>query len=98
MMDDAFLLALSLKFAGAFAGAVLSVIFLPPKTRGEFIRRFSLSLIAGLLFGDAVHDYFKWGDTWRMDIAAAAVTSMLSWFVIGAALRIIGSWKPTKSE
>lgn len=98
MPDPLVLATISIKLLGSLAGAVLALVFLPPKTRGEFIRRFSLSLIAGLLFGDGVHDYFKWGDTWRMDMAAAAVTSMLSWFVIGAALRIIGSWKPTKNE
>ncbi len=84
---------LALKFLGAFAGAVIALVFLPPKTRNEFFRRAGISLLTGLIFGDAVHDYLKWAPSWQMELAASALTAMMSWFVIGAAVRIIGSWK-----
>jgi hypothetical protein len=94
-MDSAGVLmtTLALKFSGAFAGAVLALVFLPPKSRGEFVRRAVLSLIAGLIFADPLRDWLKWPETWQMDLAAATAVAMLSWFVIGAAVRIIGSWK-----
>ncbi len=98
MGDGAFWTALALRLLGALAGAVLALVFQPPKTRTEFIRRASLSLICGIIFGDVVRDYLKWLDTWQMNLASSAGTSLLSWFLIGAAIRVIGRWTPPKER
>ncbi len=95
MMEDGFLATLALKLLGAVAGAVLALVFLPPKTRTEFIRRAALSVIAGIIFGDPVHEWLKWPDTWQMNLAASAGTAMVSWFAAGAVVRVIASWKPS---
>lgn len=95
-MDDGFLAAIALKLLGALAGAVLALVFQPPKTRTEFIRRASLSIICGIIFGDVARDYLKWLDTWQMNLASSAGTSLLSWFIIGAVIRVIGKWTPPK--
>ena len=92
----AFWTAIALRVLGAIAGTVLALVFLPPKTRTEFIRRASLSMICGIIFGDAVRDYLKWADLAQMDIASSAGTSMLSWPVVGAVIRVIGKWTPPK--
>lgn len=85
---------IALKFLGAVSGAILALVFLPPTTRGEFIRRFSLSLASGIIFGDPAKDYLRWPDTWQMYLASSAGVAMLSWFVMGAIVRLIGAWKP----
>lgn len=83
---------LLLKLAGALGGAILALVFQPPKRLSEFVTRSVFSILSGLLFADAVHEYLKWGATWQMDLAAAALTSMLSWFVMGAVVRVVGKW------
>ena len=97
-MLDGDSLAVALKALGSVAGAVLALIFQPPKTRPEFTTRSIFSIICGLVFSDAVKDYLHWPDTWQMFLAAAALTSMLSWFVMGAVTRIIAKWTPPKGE
>ena len=95
MLDLAPVLAAILKSAGSLAGATLAFIFLPPKTLGQFAQRGIFSVGSGLLFGGNVLDYLHWADTPRRSIAADAITAMLSWFVFGAAVRVIGKWMPS---
>lgn len=87
---------LLLKIAGALAGAILALVFQPPKRMSEFVTRAVFSIMSGVLFGEGVHAFLKWGETWQMDLAAAALTSMLSWFVMAALVRVIGKWNPPK--
>lgn len=96
MMDLATALAAALKSAGSLAGTTLAFIFLPPKTPGQFAQRGIFSFGSGLLFGGNVLDYLHWAETPRMVLAADAITAMLSWFVFGAAVRVIGKWMPSK--
>lgn len=92
-LEDA-LQAISAKFAGSFLGAAMALIFLPPKTRTEFVRRFVLALLLGLIFAEAARNYLGWPDTIEMQVASGAGVAMLSWFVFGAVVRIIGKWNP----
>lgn len=85
-----------LKIAGSLAGAVLALVFQPPKKLSEFVTRAVFSIMSGMLFGEAIHDYLKWGATWQMELAASALTAMLSWFVMGAVVRVVGRWMPPK--
>lgn len=81
------------KFLGSVSGSVLALVWLPPKTRSEFVRRAVLSLVCGFIFGDVLRIQLHWPDTWQMDLAASAASAMLAWFVMGAVVRVIGSWK-----
>ena len=85
---------LTLKAIGTVGGSILALSFQPPKDRAEWIYRSVFSLLSGALFADATHDYLKWPQTWQMDIASAAATAMLSWFLMGAVVRFINVWKP----
>lgn len=87
-------LAIVLKAVGSVAGGVLALVFQPPKNRAELTTRSVFSILSGMLFSDAVKDYLHWPDTWQMFLASAALTAMLSWFVMGAITRIIGKWNP----
>ena len=91
--DNALLVAL-VKIGGPFLGAVLALIFQPPKTRSEFVTRSAFSIISGLLFSEPAREYLKWADTWQMGLAAGALCAALSWWLMAAIVRIIGAWKP----
>lgn len=96
MPDAALVISLVLKALGSLSGAVMALVFQPPKTLAEFVTRAVFSILCGLLFGDIVRDHFAWLETWQMVMAAAALTSLLSWFIMGAATRIISKWTPPK--
>lgn len=95
-MDSALVATILIKGGAALAGAILALVFQAPKTRAEFVTRAVFSILSGLLFGDVVREYFKWAETWQMVVAAGALTSMLSWFIMGAVTRIISKWTPPK--
>ena len=76
----------------------MALVFLPPATKTEFMRRFSLSVIAGMLWGDLAREYFRWPDTWQMYLASSAIIAMLGWFGVGTAIRLVSMWKPPKGE
>lgn len=82
------------KLASAFLGAVMALVFQPPKNRAEFTTRALFSIICGVVFSDPVRDWFKWPDAAQYHVAAGALTAMLSWWIMGAVVRIIGAWKP----
>ena len=85
---------LGVKLASAFLGAIMALVFQPPKNQAEFITRGLFSLIAGMVFSDPARDWLKWPDTVQYHVAAAALTAMLSWWLMGMLVRIIGAWKP----
>jgi hypothetical protein len=97
MFSDGLILPLILKAIGSFTGAVLALVFQPPKTIAEFVTRSVFSTLVGFLGGDAAREnYLHWTDTWQMWLASAALTAMLSWFIMGAVTRIIAKlkWAP----
>lgn len=85
--------AVAIKFAAAFCGAVLALVFQPPKTRAEFYTRAAFSLISGMIFAGQVREYLKWPISLDTDIASGALTALLSWWIMGALVRIIDAWK-----
>ena len=93
-MDGLIVTALSVKALGSVSGAVLALVFQPPKRMSEFVTRGVFSTMSGMLFGEAVRDKLQWPDTWQMNLSAVSLTAMLSWFVMGAVVRIINKWKP----
>lgn len=85
---------LAIKASSALAGAILALVFQPPKNRPEFVTRAIFSVVAGIVFSVPVRDWLKWAPTIEHDIAAAVLTAMLSWFLMTAIVRVIGTWKP----
>lgn len=94
MIPDDTLAGMALKFIGSASGSVLALVFLPPKSLAEFVSRTVFSLISGVVFADPAREYIGWADTWQMQIAAATAVALLSWFVMGAVVRVISMWKP----
>lgn len=98
MVLDGVTQVLAIDLLGALAGALLALLFLPPKNRFEFRRRFLLSLLSGVIFADPARTYLGWEPIWQKHLAASAGVAMLSWFLVGAAIRIINRWTPPKDE
>jgi hypothetical protein len=85
------------KLVGGFAGAVLALIFIPPKTLAGFFRRSIASLITGPVFAPVTHAQFGWADTWEMWLAASALTSFLSWWLLGVIVGAAKKWITDKT-
>jgi len=72
----------------------LALLFQPPKTINEGKRRAAISLLAGLTTGDMLRQLYNLPPNFEMWMACAAIIAAGSWWVIGAAIRILGAWKP----
>lgn len=85
------------KVTGSVGGAMLALLFQPPKTINEGKRRAAISLLAGLTTGELLRQFYNLPPNFEMWMASAAIISAGSWWVIGAAIRVIaalGGWKP----
>ena len=78
---------------GAVLGSILALAFLPPKTMRDFLTRSTFSLIFGFVFAEPVRVWLKWEPEMSMLVAAASLTALASWWVWGAAVRLIGAYK-----
>lgn len=90
--------ALGIKIASALAGAVLALIFKPPRSRGEAWRRLTFTVIAGVAAGGPLRaEVLRWQDTVENLAFATVLAAAVSWFVAPiflAALKGIAAPKP----
>lgn len=77
-----------IKVAGAFAGTILALVFLPPQTLSGFFRRSTASMICGPIFAPVLHSYLLWPSAWEHWLASAALTSFISWWCMGAVVAL----------
>ena len=82
------------KAVGAVLGSILALAFLPPKNTRDFITRSVFSTIFGFVFSEPTRNWLKWEATMSMNVAAATLAALGSWWVWGAAVRVIGAYKP----
>jgi hypothetical protein len=82
-----------LKVFGAFAGTIVNILFMPPKTKKEFIRRLVVSLIMGAVASDTLKEKLALSNTWQSDVFAVFLASALGWWCMGTAIRIVRGWK-----
>lgn len=86
--------------AGAAIGALLSLVYIPPKSVKEAVSRALFSVPSGFIFGFIILDYMKWPQTFQHWMAATVVVGMFSWLLAGVVVRILDSvnkWPPWKS-
>lgn len=81
------------KAVGAVLGSILALAFLPPNNMRDFVTRSVFSLISGFVFSDPVRVWLKWDADISMNMAAASLTALASWWVWGAVVRLIGAYK-----
>ena len=86
--------ALIAKIIGSAAGAILALVFVPPKTMRGFLRRGAAALISGPIFAPYVQSWA--GFTADIDgmISAACLAAFASWWLMGALKRAVDLWKP----
>lgn len=83
------------KALGALGGTIVALVFQPPKSVNEFYGRSAVSIVSGLLFGDALREnWLKWPDTFGSNLAAFGVVSLTSWWVLAMAVRISKKYTP----
>lgn len=92
-MDE--LTATAIKALGSMGGAILALVFQPPTTVRDFAIRSVFAFLCGVFFGDPVRQqYLHWPETWQMWVASSALVALASWWLFGAAVRVVGIWKP----
>jgi len=83
------------KMIGILAGTFLSLIFVPPRTIGGFVRRTSAAIVFGYMFGGVTEVFLiRWTGMIASDetkIAAYSLTAFLSWTGMGAVTRFAKS-------
>lgn len=84
------------KGGGAIAGSAISLAYMLPRGRREAATRFAVGFVSGMVFGGAaglkLADQF--GLSGRLSeaetaLAGAAAVSLLSWWLVGAAIRAV---------
>lgn len=96
-MTPEILSAMILKLAGSFAGAVVALVFVPPRTTSGFFRRSIVALIGGAVFAPYVQ--YKGGFSPDNEglFAAACLAAFVSWWCAGALKRAAEAWLPPRS-
>lgn len=77
------------RLIGAAGGAIVGIVFIWPQTRREAASRFLVSMIAGALLEPHIAWYLKIPDATDMTMGTAAMGAALSWWVMGATVRLI---------
>jgi hypothetical protein len=91
-------LGLTPKIIGAFAGALLSILFVEPKNRRDGWRRFVGSFIAGPIIATFVLHQTAWPPTWDFVALAALLSAFLAFPVLKTGYRLAQAWVERKME
>lgn len=78
---------LAAKIAGTFSGAILALVFIPPRTRAGFFRRSLGALVFGGAFGHLPAHYLQWARETEYFLSSYAATAFASWWLMGAIKR-----------
>jgi hypothetical protein len=90
-------LALALKAAGAAIGAVLALVFVPPRSILGFLKRLIVSIPAGIIFSTDVRNWLGFDPGWEGLVASACLAAFASWWVAGTIIRISREWRSNKA-
>ncbi|WP_144378553.1 hypothetical protein [Mesorhizobium amorphae] len=95
-MTPEFLSAMILKLEGSLAGAIVALVFVPPRTKSGFFRRSIVALICGVAFAPVVRFKAGFSDDAEGLFAAACLAAFVSWWFAGAIKRAAEAWQSTK--
>lgn len=89
--DSAFALLkmIGARLGGAFAGTIISLAVIPPKTRREARDRSISALFGGLAFPVLVRMKLGLQTDFEGLIASGAAAAFLTWWVAGAVVRLV---------
>lgn len=81
------------KIIGALSGAILALIYAPPKSWGDFWRRLIFATVMAAVLADAVREHLlHWPE--NATLATFGLVALLSWSAMSMVLRIMSVWKP----
>ena len=84
--------AAAAKLLGTVAGAVLALVFLPPRTLWGFIRRLIIAVIFGPISAPFIAPHLltvtRIDQGFDLQVGSAAVGAFCSWWLLGAIHRI----------
>lgn len=84
--------SLAAKLIGVVSGALLALVFDPPRSRTGAFRRTVVALVGGFIFGHIVLHFFEWPETAENLIAAWCISSASSWYCMGKARKLIDAY------
>lgn len=84
--------AIAAKLLWPFLGAVLALLVIPPKTRGEAWRRGVVSMTAGWIGGGTLREWLNLTNTPQNEGFALALAAFLSWWILGALPKASTRW------
>jgi len=82
------------KIAGAFIGALLALVVIPPRSLREFASRSVVSVICGFVFAPTVAYYLHLPAGEDYTLPAATLAGVAAWWVLGAVVSFARKWKP----
>lgn len=88
-MSSEGLLVLLIKACGSTIGAVVALVFSPPRTRRGFVRRLTVSIPVGILFSWVPPRFIEFPDTVEGMVAAAALMAFVAWWAMGTVRRLV---------
>jgi len=85
---------IGIKIGGALVGAILALVFVAPRSRWGFVRRFTAAMLFGPTFGPYVQAKLGFGDG---AFAASCLAAIVSWSLLGALKRVADAWQGPKA-
>jgi len=87
------------RLIGAGAGALIAVLFIPPKSWNEAIRRLAVGTISGIIFMLPFRDWLmNWPDTVEYMVASACFVALAAWWILGAIPKAIDIWVAARAK
>ncbi len=86
---------IGIKISGAFIGAILALVFVAPRSRWGFVRRFTAAMLFGPTFGPYVQAKLGFGDG---AFAASCLAAIVSWSLLGAFKRAADAWSNKQGQ
>lgn len=89
------LVDVGIKIAGAFVGAIIALVFVPPRSRWGFARRLTAAMLFGPTFGPFAQEKLGFGDG---AFAASCLASIVSWSILGGLKRAADMWASKQGQ
>lgn len=86
------------KGVGAIAGAILALVFIPPRSWPGFFQRATAALIFGVMFAQPARYWLGFEPSDEGIASAACAAAFVSWWAMGTIKRVVDAWQRPKDE
>lgn len=77
------------KAIGVASGTILALVFVPPHSVRDSIRRGAAALIFGAIFEGAVRRYLEWPPDFESIMMSSTIAAGCSWWIMGAGVKLV---------